>query len=71
MAGYGYDTSTLRLSVKLPDGALLDVEGDSDGVNDGYTWSAHYTINGNTTTLPVEADELVLVDGVSPQDGDE
>lgn len=70
MAGFGYDTSVLTITVDLPDGSKVEVVGDNDGVN-GVVWSAtlHSKPEGDPATvtmtnLPIAVDALVLIDGI-------
>lgn len=67
MAGFGIDTNTLRISVELPDGSHVDVEGVNDGVN-GYSWSAHLALpdDPGAVSLPVKVTNEVLIDGINP-----
>jgi hypothetical protein len=64
MAGFGYDTSTLVLTVTLPDEREVVVVGQSDGVNPGYDWSAR--VGEDTCTVQEEYE--VLIDGITPLD---
>lgn len=62
MAGYGYDTEELVITVTLPDGKELAVVGSNDGVN-GFSWSA--ATDSGATVLPVSVERTVLIDGIT------
>lgn len=63
MSGYGYDTSTLVITLTLPDGREVTVVGANDGVN-GYAWSARL----GDHQCAVDVDETVLIDGITEQE---
>jgi len=63
MAGFATDTHTITISVKLPDGSVVIVEGVNDGVN-GFEWSA----SREGVSLACDVEEHTLIDGVYDED---
>lgn len=63
MSGFGYDTTTVWLTIALDAGDPVIVTGRDDGVN-GFTWSA----KRGEETLAITVEREVLIDGVAPED---
>lgn len=69
MAGSATDTTILTITVNLPDGGVLRVTGENDGVN-GFEWSASLAPNRDPRrlVLPCDVEERMLVGGIYDQD---
>jgi hypothetical protein len=65
MAGYGHDTESLALTVKLPDETTVQITGENDGVN-GFEWSGVHILPDGPVPIAVAVHHERLIDGITP-----
>jgi hypothetical protein len=71
MAGNPTDTTIVTVTMRLPDGGVVTVTGEDDGVN-GFEWTASFKPARDPRAVRLDCDvqTKVLVDGIYDQDED-